>query len=316
MCGAAGCSGVQSALDPAGREAERIAELFWWMTGGAGLIWLAVVALALHAYARPAGYRSTSRDRWFVVVGGFVVPTVVLTVLLLFGLALLPAAVARAPDGSLQVSVVGEQWWWRVRYITSGETTVELANEVRLPVGEPVQFRLASPDVIHSFWIPSLGGKMDMIPGRITSLTLRPTTTGVFRGACAEYCGTSHALMAFSVAVMPAPEFRRWLDRQAQPAPEPVDSAAVRGRDVFIANGCAACHTIRGTAARGVIGPDLTHAGSRLSIGAGLLPNDAEAFWRWITSIDAIKPGAHMPHFRMLPDDERRALAAYLESLQ
>ncbi|MBA3246611.1 MAG: cytochrome B, partial [Pyrinomonadaceae bacterium] len=164
----AGCSGVQSALSPAGREAERIADLFWWMTAGAAVVWLAVIALAIYAVrARPES-RKQRRDSLLIIGGGVVVPTVTLTVLLVYGLAMLPPLLAPAPAGSLQIAVSGEQWWWRVRYQPPGGEAFTLANEIRLPVGEPVQFRLDSPDVIHSFWIPSLGGKMDMIPGRVT----------------------------------------------------------------------------------------------------------------------------------------------------
>jgi len=263
----AGCSGVQSALDPAGREAERIAHLFWWMVAGAVVIWLAVIGLALYcARARPESF---SR-RWAslsIIGGGAVVPTVVLAILLVFGLAMLPGLVAPAPAGSLQIAVSGELWWWRVRYQTPGGETVALANEIHLPVGEPVEFRLESDNVIHSFWIPSLGGKMDMIPGRVTRLALVPTRTGVFRGVCAEYCGTSHALMKFDVVVEEKDDFNRWLAHQARPAEPPTEPLATRGQQLFLANGCSACHTVRGTPAAGRIGPDLTHVGSRRHAG-------------------------------------------------
>ena len=320
------CGGIQSSLDPSGRDAENIAALFWWMTGGAVIVWVGVVALAFYYAGHPAGSPDRSRDRLLIVGGGVVLPGVVLTVLLVFGLAMLPRTVARAPEGSLQVRVIGEQWWWRVHYIRPGralagfdadtEGLVTVANEIRLPVGEPVQFRLESDNVIHSFWIPSLAGKMDMIPGRTTWLTITPTETGLFRGACAEYCGTSHALMAFYTLVMEKAVFERWLEEQAKPAAPPVDSAAARGQDLFLASGCGACHTVRGTPAAGTIGPDLTHVGSRVSIGAGILPTEPDAFHRWIARTEHIKPGVHMPHFGMLPDDELRALATYLNGLR
>jgi cytochrome c oxidase subunit 2 len=313
---AIGCGGIQSTLAPSGREADRIATLFWWMTGGAFLAWTGTVALALYYGWRPPGTRSRRRDRMLIIGGGVIVPGVTLTVLLVFGLAMLPPAVARAPEGSLQVVVVGEQWWWRVRYLRPGEDDVVLANEIRLPVGEPVQFRLESDNVIHSFWIPSLAGKMDMIPGRVTWLTVRPTATGIYRGACAEYCGTAHALMAFYVEVMERDAFARWLDAQAAPAAAPSAPEAARGADLFTSNGCTACHTVRGTPARGVIGPDLTHVGSRLSVGAGILRNEPEAMRRWLASTEHIKPGVHMPGFGMLPDADLRALAAYLHGLK
>lgn len=312
----AGCSGVQSALSPAGREAAALADLFWWMAVGAVIIWLAVIGLTLYAVRVRSEARTQRRDRLLIIGGGVIVPTLVLTVLLVYGLAMLPPLLAPAPEGSLKIAVSGEQWWWRVRYQPPGGHEVVLANEIRLPMGEPVQFRLDSPDVIHSFWIPSLAGKVDMIPGRVTYLALTPTKTGIFRGACAEYCGASHALMNFSVVVEEKEEFLRWLAHQAQPAAPPVEPLAVRGQEVFLANGCSACHTIRGTPADGVIGPDLTHVGSRLSLAAGTLPNEPDAFHRWVALTKEVKPEVVMPAFHMLPPEELRALAAYLESLK
>jgi cytochrome c oxidase subunit 2 len=311
-----GCSGIQSALDPAGREAERIAELFWWMVAGAVVVWLGVIGLALYSVrARPESF-NRRRAALIIVGGGAIVPTVVLAVLLVFGLAMLPGLVAPAPEGSLEVAVSGELWWWRVHYESPGSDPVVLANEIHLPVGEPVEFRLESNDVIHSFWIPALGGKMDMIPGRVTRLALTPTRTGVFRGVCAEYCGTSHALMRFYVVVEEKEEFDRWLAHQGQPALAATEPLAKRGQDLFLANGCSACHMVRGTAADGVIGPDLTHVGSRLSIAADTLPAELDDFRRWITVTEELKPGAHMPQFAMLPPEELQALAVYLEGLK
>ena len=313
-----GCSGPQSTLDPAGRSAERIAALFWWMISGAAVIWIAMVTLAIYAIHLEREPRSREEGKWLIVGGGVLFPTIVLTALLLYGLSLLPELVAPAPANSLQVAVTGEQWWWRVRYLASDQddAVVELANEVRLPLGEPVQFHLDSRDVIHSFWIPSLGGKMDMFPGRRTHLALTPTRTGVFRGVCAEYCGTSHALMQFDVVVLPKDEFVGWLARQTAPAKAPSEPLAVRGEASFVANGCGACHTVRGTAADGVVGPDLTHVGSRRSLGAGTLVNEPDGFRRFISHTGEVKPAAHMPAFGMLSSTEVDALAAYLDGLE
>ena len=205
---------------------------------------------------------------------------------------------------------------WQIRITYAEGTPVELANEIRLPVGEPVEFELDSPDVIHSFWIPALGGKMDMIPGRRTRLVLHPTRIGTFRGACAEYCGTSHALMAFPVVVMEKADFARWLERQQHPARAPTGATAARGSELFFLNGCSACHAIDGTEARALIGPNLTHVGSRLTLGAGIVQNGRDGLLRWLQQTDKVKPGVHMPHFGMLPRDELDALAAYLDSLQ
>jgi cytochrome c oxidase subunit II len=311
-----GCGGAQSALDPAGRGAEGIAALFWWMTGGALVIWVAMVALAIYAIWSRREAHTERQAKLLILGGGVAFPTVTLAGLLTYGLAILPGLVAPAPDGSLQIAVSGQQWWWRVRFLPPDGEPVELANEIRLPVGEPVEFLLESLDVIHSFWIPSLGGKVDMIPGRGTRLVLRPTRTGNFRGVCAEYCGSSHALMAFDVVVVEKEDFARWLALQREPAAEPTDPLAARGRELFLANGCSACHTIRGTPADGVVGPDLTHAGGRASLGAGTLRNERGAVLRWVRDTETLKPGVHMPAFDMLPEPELRALAAYLESLQ
>jgi cytochrome c oxidase subunit 2 len=304
----------QSALVTAGRDAEQIAQLFTVMAVGALGVWAAVIAIAIYVI-RVRGPHSQRAANLLIIGGGVVLPTVVLGALLAYGLPVLPQVLAPAPEGSLRIFVTGKQWWWRVQYMTAGGV-IETANELRLPVGERVDLQLSSPDVIHSFWVPSIAGKMDMVPGRTTRLALEPTRTGVFRGACAEYCGASHALMAFHVVVLEPGEFAAWLEAQAGPAQPPPDALAARGEAVFTANGCTACHTIRGTPAAGQIGPDLTHVGSRLWIGAGTLQNEPEALVRWVAQTDRIKPGVHMPAFRSLQTDDLSALAAYLDSLQ
>ena len=307
----------QSALDPAGRGAERLADLFWGMTIGGTVIWLAVVVLAIYAFRAGRDPHSLAVGRRLIVGAGVIVPTIVLAGLLAYSLSMLPGLVAAAPEGALRVRVIGEQWWWRVEYQAPDGRRVPLANEIRLPAGTPVEFTLASRDVVHSFWIPALGGKMDLIPGRETRLTLEPLAVGVYRGVCAEYCGASHALMAFDVVVEAPAAFDRWLAGQAGPAAAPVpDSDAARGGDLFVGNGCGACHSVRGTRAAGVVGPDLTHVGGRRTIGAGLLPADIGAIERWLAHPDRLKPGVHMPAFGMLPADDRRRIAAYLESLK
>lgn len=312
----AGCEGSQSALDPAGRGAEQVAQLFWWLVAVNAVIWLFVIGLAIYAtQIRPGAHRHR-RAKLLIIGGGVIFPIVVLTTYLTYGLSLVPDLLAPAPRGSLQIAVSGEQWWWRVRYLPSSGEAVELANEIRLPVGKSVDLLLSSPDVIHSFWVPSLAGKVDMIPGRETRLTLEPTKTGVYRGACAEYCGMAHALMSLYVVVMEPDAFAAWLAHQAQPALPPQQALARRGWEVFMFQGCSACHTIRSTRADGKVGPDLTHVGSRISLGAGILPNKPEAFLRWIAHTADVKPGVHMPPFGMLPKEDLRALAVFLEGLK
>jgi cytochrome c oxidase subunit 2 len=311
----AACDAPQSALHPAGAGAERIAGLFWWMAAGALLIWAAVIGIAIHATRLHPARHSVRTVRWLIIGGGVIFPTVVLAGLLIYSLPLLPQL--RAPaDADVRVEVSGYQWWWRVRYLPEGGEPVELANEIRLPVGQRVEFSLTTADVIHSFWIPSLGGKMDMIPGRVNRLVLEPTEPGVYYGACAEFCGTSHALMKFVAVAMEPAAFAQWLEHQASPARPPASALAERGQQAFLANGCGSCHTIRGTPAAGEVGPDLTHVGSRLTLGAGIMPNEPDAFVRWIGHTGDVKPDVKMPTFGVLPAAELKAIAAYLSELQ
>lgn len=205
------CAGPRSALSPAGAEAERIATLFWWMLAGAGVVWLGVVGLTLFAM-KARGEADRSKKANWIIVGGAAAPAGVLAVLLLFGLAMLPDLLAVPPNGTLRVHVTAEQWWWRFRYVAPGKAPFETANELRLPLGEPVEFLLHSHNVIHSFWIPSLGGKVDVIPGRVNRLVLHPTRTGTFLGTCAEYCGTGHSNMAMEAIVVSKDAFQTWAD--------------------------------------------------------------------------------------------------------
>lgn len=306
-------AGNSSSLDPAGVEASRIAALFWGLTIGATLVWIVVIGLAFYATYFARAPQSAKGGVILIVVGGVVVPTVVLAAVLTYSLALLPELLRPAPDGTLRINVTGHQWWWRVRYRPEGRPQFELANELHLPVGQPVELELDSPDVIHSFWVPALGGKMDMIPGRRTRLRLQPTKTGVYRGVCAEYCGTAHALMAFYVVVEEQAAFEGWLSKEAGPA---AADAPSEGAELFLSHGCGACHSIRGTRADGVVGPDLTHVGGRLSVGAGVLEAGARGFHSWIAETGRHKPGVHMPAFGMLPPRELEALAAYLAELR
>lgn len=292
-----------------------MAELFWLMLGAAAIIWLLVLGTAVYASRVRPEKHDPIVGRRLIGWAGVVLPTVLLAILLGYGLQSMAAF--RAPAGDLRIEVVGEQWWWRVSYRPEeGGAAVVAANEVRLPVSERVELMLSSPDVIHSFWIPSLAGKVDMIPGRETRLVLEPTRTGEFRGVCAEFCGSSHALMAFSVLVMERAEFDAWLDDQAK-AVEPSEAQVhAEGRTLFEQVGCGGCHAIRGTDADGEIGPDLTHVAGRLSLGAGILPNDQPSLRRFIAETGTVKPGSKMPAFGMLPDDHLDAIAAYLGSLK
>jgi cytochrome c oxidase subunit 2 len=314
LLSAAACEGPQSALVAAGRDAEQIGRLFTVMTAGALVVWAAVVGVAVYAIRTPRSH-SERAARLLIIGGGVALPTVVLGALLAYGLPVLPAILALPAGGDLRIHVTGSQWWWRVHYLTAAGS-VETANEIRLPAGRRIEIQLASRDVIHSFWVPSIAGKMDMIPGRVTRLALEPTRTGVFRGMCAEYCGASHAKMAFEVVVMDPSAFGEWLEAQSRPAQASTGVVAVRGQEAFTRHGCTACHTVRGIAEASQIGPDLTHVGSRLRLAAATLPNEPDAFTAWIAQTDSLKPGVHMPAYRALPPQDLAALAAFLDGLQ
>jgi cytochrome c oxidase subunit 2 len=313
----AGCGGIQSALAPSGEEADTVLTLFWIVTGLSVAITILVIALTSIAIMGPANWRAWIGRDGMVIGGGIVFPAVVLNVLLIYGLFVLQAGSARtsAAEGP-GVTITGERWWWRVVYTQPGGDEVTSANELHLPVGRPVEVRLKSDNVIHSFWAPQLAGKLDMIPGRTNVLTLKVTKPGISRGQCAEYCSGAHALMAFYVVALPEAEYQAWLAHEATGAQEPATEQQRRGRRLFLDNGCGGCHTVRGTPAAGTIGPDLTHVGSRMSLAAATLPNDAESFARWIKDNQHIKPGNLMPPFRQFSDSELQAVALYLENLK
>ena len=302
------CSPEQSALHPGGEDARDLANLFWFMAVGAVVIWCIVMGAAIYAVLgrkRPRSERFADR---FILAGGVAFPTIGLAALLIFGLAMLPDwAEADRPD--LRVHVVAEQFWWRISYETEDGRRVDTANELHLPTGATAEFVLTSTDVIHSFWIPALGGKMDAIPGRTNLWRLTPIEAGIYRGVCAEFCGASHALMAFPVIVREPGAFTAWLEAQARPA-------APDGAEAFLAAGCGACHVVRGVTEAGSVGPDLTHFASRRTIGAGTRPLSAEAVADWLVAPSHLKPGVRMPSFATLPDADRDAIVAFLMELK
>jgi cytochrome c oxidase subunit 2 len=311
---------MQSVLAPHGPEAQAVATLGWTMFAGAALICLAIAALVVLAIRGGAGARRVIAAERFVVASGIVLPIAVLAGLLAWGLVLTGGRVAPPSPGALAIEVVGEQWWWRVRYEPSTERAVETANELRIPAGSDVELRLVSRDVIHSFWVPSLAGKVDMIPGTVNRLRLRANAAGTWRGQCAEYCGGPHALMSFHVVALDSEGFDAWLARQRRPAgptPEsPAGDAARAGRSVFFKAGCNGCHTVRGTEAAGTIGPDLTHVAGRLTLGAATLPTGPANFGLWVREHQRLKPGNRMPVFGFLPASDVELLANWLASLE
>jgi cytochrome c oxidase subunit 2 len=315
------------ALRTAGPQAASIADLWYLMLAVCTLVLVIVTGVMLAAVARrrrgdattPPDVDSFDRDetRARRIVTAAVGASVVLLVVLLVSSVLTDRAIARLPlqDG-LHIEVTGKQWWWDVRYDDAEPSRVfTTANEIHVPVGRPVILTLKSPDVIHSFWVPSLHGKKDLIPGQTTTFTLRADVPGVYRGQCAEFCGYQHARMALLVIVDPPDVFEQWADAQRKPANPPPDARAQRGHDVFMATTCAMCHAIEGTPAGGRAGPNLTHVASRSTIAAVTLPNTAAHPAAWIEDPHAFKPGTNMPAHALNAWD-RDALVAYLLTLK
>ncbi|HSV47575.1 MAG TPA: cytochrome c oxidase subunit II, partial [Ramlibacter sp.] len=254
-------------LQAAGDPARAIETVAWVLIAGGLAIFIGVMLLLARALRRRAG---TVRTRLWIVGGGLVFPGVVLAGLFAWTLAMTPAWKPVPPPGALVVAVTGTLWWWDVRYrdpATGAE--IRTANEVRIPTGRPVYLALDSADVIHSFWVPQLAGKMDMVPGRLQHLLLSAGRPGVYRGQCAEFCGEQHARMALHVVALAPAEFDAWLAAQARPALPPATPRQEAGRQAFLAQRCDACHAVRGVGGDSRLGPDLTHVGSRLHLAAG-----------------------------------------------
>lgn len=316
---------LQSVLSPAGTAAQTIAGMSWVLIGGAALIFIGVMALLAWSFLPAANKRPFSTQTW-ILGGGIVFPVMVLLCLMVWSHARTPGWLEKAPPGALIVGITAHLWWWEVRYqdpLSGKEVT--LANELHLPVGRPVWLGLSSRDVIHSFWVPALAGKIDMVPGRVNHLLVEATQAGVYRGQCAEFCGQQHARMALHVVASPQAQFDVWLAAQALDAkPLPVAAAAgngaadqlTQGRQVFMAQRCNACHTVRGVAEESRLGPDLTHVGSRLYLGAGTLRNQPGSMAHWVADTQAIKPGARMPSSNDIEPAQLQALGSWLESLQ
>jgi cytochrome c oxidase subunit 2 len=312
---------LQSALDPAGPQAAHIARLWWWVLGTTTVV--SVVVLACLAWAIVRGRRASSAGAAAAdpALARVVTLSVTATVIVLFGLLVASIWTARLIASrpstiAVSIALTGHQWWWEVEYedgVPSRRVTT--ANEIHIPVGRPIVIKVTSRDVIHSFWVPNLAGKRDLIPGYTTAIWLQADRPGLYRGQCAEFCGRQHANMAIEVVAEPDGDFERWLDGQRQPAGAPLDGVAQHGLDVFVAGQCVACHTVRGTLAHGQLGPDLTHVASRRTIGAGTLPNTKDHLAEWIVNPQASKPGNQMPP-NVLADSDVQALLAYLETLK
>jgi cytochrome c oxidase subunit 2 len=315
--------GWQSALDPQGPQARHLADLIWGFTALCAVIWLLVMIALAVALLRRRSERldplvtdiSRERRALHIVTACVVATTVVVLVLTGLSYASQRKLYARV-EGGLTIRVTGYQWWWDVRYEDPRpDRTFTTANELRIPVGEPVTVKLASSDVIHSFWVPSLMGKQDLIPGQENEIQFTASRPGVYRGQCAEFCGWQHARMGMLVYALPKVEFETWRESQLKPAEPPSDPERQKGEQVFLASSCVMCHTVRGTPAGSRAGPDLTHLASRSHLAAATLPMSRGSLAAWIVDPQGIKPGTNMPMNKLAPD-ELEWLVAYLAGLR
>ena len=310
---------IQSALDPAGAQAARIESLWWVFFWVAVVVYVAVVAALIVALMRRRreGADSPTAHRTALKAVGI---ATAITVFTLFGLLTASIATGRKiadlREGVVKVKVTGHQWWWQVEYDHPDKSRrITTANELYLPVGQPVRVELHTADVIHSFWIPNLHGKQDLINGVPGAIFLKADRAGTWRGQCAEFCGLQHAKMSLWVTAVPRAEFDRWWEHQRQPSRMPATPDERKGQEAFMSSPCPLCHTINGTDASGKMGPDLTHFASRRSIAAGTAPNRRGYLAGWILDPQHMKAGSYMPPTAMKGSD-LNPLLAYLESLE
>ncbi len=319
LLGVTGCTRSPSILTPSGGEAGSIASLTWFMFAIAGIVLLIISVLLWISYRRSRIQRKEkdiyANDRMYlrnVVLGGGVAPIVVLLVVMGLSIGVENRSTA-LKNSNVDIEVIGHQWWWEVRYSNQNFAT---ANEIHIPVGQPVTLHVTTADVIHSFWVPQLHGKIDMIPGQTNTITLQADQAGTYRGQCAEFCGEQHAHMAFLVIAQNANDFNTWLKNEtASSVPPKVGSVEQQGEQAFLGSACVYCHTIAGTNASGTLGPDLTHLASRETIGSDLLPNTPGNLAGWVLNSQNMKPGNHMPPMD-LNGVQVQALLAYLATLK
>lgn len=309
--------GIPNMLAPRGIAAQHLATLGWVLI----VISLIVLALVLIALLVPlARTRQTdvqdepgynAREHTFVLVIGAAIPALILLGVYLYSMKDI-GLWEFGSHSTADVQVIGHQFWWEVRYPKLG---IRTANEIYIPSGTRVRIALTSSDVIHSFWVPQLHGKLDLIPGQVNRFWIEADSAGRYRGECAEFCGPQHTHMDFTVVAVPKGDFSRWAAEQRQPAGPPADPPAIEGQHAFQQAGCAACHTVNGNGAGGRFGPDLTHFASRLTIGAGMMPNTRGALAGWVVGAQHLKPGSLMPNMPM-SGEELQAVLAYLEGLR
>ena len=333
----AGCrGGIQSAIDPAGPQANRISKLWWLMFYVCSVVFVLVIVATLAAVASSRSRQSKAAKVEKITDEPNLAPSkaeessmtrtvqvaVAITVVILFVFLLASFSIGRSLSSKMEnkaavtIEVTGHQWWWEVRYMDTNPSKIfTTANEIHIPIGQPVTLKLHSTDVIHSFWVPNLNGKKDLIPGKDSTIWLQADQAGVYRGQCAEYCGLQHAHMALFVIAEPLDKFNAWADAQRAEAIAPSNESEQRGQQVFLTAPCIMCHTIQGTQANATIGPNLTHVASRSTIAAGTLPFTRGHLSGWIVDSQSIKPGNHMPPIALNSEDVQ-ALLDYLQSLK
>jgi cytochrome c oxidase subunit 2 len=323
------CGGPQNALDSAGVQSGRIESLWWiffWVTAVVYFVVITVLLVAILRRKRanesntPETKPDASRER---KASNIVKGAVVISAITLFTLMFTSFRTGRAvnslsyDESPLEIQVTGNQWWWDFVYLDRviPSRNIRTANELHLPVGRTVKLTLQSTDVIHSFWLPNMHGKMDLIPGYKSTFFLRPDEVGTYFGQCAEFCGYQHAKMRFAVTVESQEDYEKWAEAQRATPPPPNDAVARRGQQIFLQSVCTQCHAVAGTTASATVGPDLTHVASRYYIAAGSMHNVREEVKVWITDPQRIKPGVHMP-MSNFNDDDLNALVTYIENLK
>jgi cytochrome c oxidase subunit II len=320
------CGHPFSTLAPGGPAANKLAGLGWFvyiLTCAVALImWILIAWISLRKRGTFAEHAPIGIDggQGWILIGGFLIPFLILAALFVLGLdvmAAFPLEGGMSRDHPADIRVVSHQWWWEIHYVNGPlSQQVVSADEIHIPVGRPVDIDLLSDDVIHSFFVPTLHGKVDLIPGQVNRIRIQAARAGVYQGRCAEYCGAQHAHMEFMVVAQDAGAYAAWKAREVQDAQAPADPQQQRGEQLVETRACSLCHTIRGTMAQGRVGPDLTHVGSRLTLAAGTLTNNTGNMEAWITHAQSLKPEVIMPDLTEFSGPELLAISAYLEHLQ
>ena len=316
---------IQSVLNPAGPQAERIEHLWWIFFWTCAVVYVLVMLFFFAAVVRSrrnaVADASESTDARLTTHVSVATGVSVLGLLALLVISIATGAavgkVAQNDPRQMEIEVTGHQWWWEVKYpdVLAPYQQIVDANQIHIPINTKVLLRLDTRDVIHSLWIPNLHGKRDLIPGRVNKFWIEADKPGVYRGQCAEYCGLQHAHMSLMVIAQKPEEFAEWKSQMSSGAPTPLTPQQTRGQQVFLGAPCANCHNVVGIDAYATLGPDLTHMRSRPTLAAGMLLNTRGNLAGWITNAPAIKPGTQMPP-NQLTGSEMNDLLAYLDTLR